>query len=561
MISRLLMEKVINGNRNERVYLCEQEFAAFAMYYFSDFFVYKSPEFHFDMYKDLQDIVKGVVTYLLWLMFRESAKTSIVKMFVVYCIVYRKKRFINWDSYDKDNAEAALFDISTWLQTNKKLIADFGQMYFEDSRNKGSQTAKSMKRINEFITTNKVKVKAYSTQESTRGRIFDRFRPDLFIVDDFETNKTKASAAITAKVGEHIDEFKTGMSVDGQVIFLCNFITENGSVAKLLNEVEENPSSWRLRRVDVVMDGKIMWPDKYVRTNDEAAEINKTISDRSRLKVSLHQKKKDLNAGGKKLYETEMLNNPEAAGEAFFNRERVEAAIASCTKKVFIKEIGGFKMWEEYIPKARYAIGGDTAKGVGRDSCASVAIRFSDLSTQPSRVVGTYANNLIGPDMFGNEMENQGNIFGGCLLAPELNNTGFATVTQLKANKYKKIYRQIVKDQVGKVIKDDLGWEATSANVAELYYQFRTAFDGGYIEVFCPRLLGEMKKFTNADLREASRKSESDSVSGTTRHFDLLRAAVIAWEMRTHARVVIPEKKYKQGAYHPTSEYQSDGSE
>src|SRR3990167_4547257 len=154
-------------------------------------------------------------------MFRESEKSSIAKMYVIYCICYRKKRFINYDAYDKGNAEAALFDIATWLQTNKRIIADFGYL-FQDESERSRKKQATLKRINEFITVNRVKVKAYSTQESTRGRIFDRWRPDLYVVDDFETEITIKSVLVTAKIIQHLDTMKTGLSVDGQIIFLCN---------------------------------------------------------------------------------------------------------------------------------------------------------------------------------------------------------------------------------------------------------------------------------------------------------------------------------------------------
>lgn len=560
-IGRDLLERVIRGSRDTRVYLCEQEFAAFALYYFSEFFTYDVPSFQWRMYAWLNDFTRGRFTYLLWIMFRESAKTTIAKIYVVYCIAYRKKRFINWDAFDKGNAEAALFDITTWLQTNKRIIADFGQLFIEDAK-MASRYAR-MKRMGEFITTNKVKVKAYSTQESTRGRIFDRFRPDLYIVEDFETAKTSESVPVTAKIIKHIDELKAGLSVDGQVIFLANLITETGSVASLIQEAKENSGAWRMQMVAVEEDGEIQWPDKYVRTQEEAVEINAGITDRKQWKVSLEQKRKDLNSGGRKVYEAEMLNSPEAAGDPFFSREKVEKDLAKAKASKPVKIIGGLRVYEEFVAKYRYAFGGDTAKGVMRDSCASVGIRFTpEEGTKPAKVVGAYDSNTISPDDFGDEMAAHGRLFGECLLAPEINNTGYATMTRLKAvYPTQKIYRQRHDEQVGTAVLKDLGWEATSANVASIYYEFRSAYDDGKIEILDVPLLEEVKKFTRRDLQEASKRSESvDGAGAVTKHFDLLRAACIAWAMRSHATIGKAGRKvYKQGSYDPRSEYQGQG--
>lgn len=547
MIARDLLEKVITGKKEERKYLCEQEFALFAMYYFAEFFTYKIPAFQWVMYRLLNELTRGRFRFLLWVMFRESAKTTIAKIYVVYCIAYRKKRFINWDSYDKGNAEAALFDIATWMQTNHRIVADFGQLFYEERKDSRQS---QMKRVSEFITTNRVKVKAYSTQESTRGRIFDRFRPDLYILDDFETIKTVDSFPVTQKIIKHIDELKSGLSVDGQVVFLCNLISETGSVAQLITEAKENPAAWRSLEIAVERDGEISWPDKYVATNEQAAVLNVGRDAKDRV-VSLEQKRKDLNSSGRKVYEAEMLNNPEAAGEPFFNRERIDRDIALSKLKKPLKIVGGLSMWEEYQAKMRYAFGGDTAKGVGRDSCADVGMRFSGITTEPSVVVATYESNVIAPDLFGHEMQAHGRLYGECLLAPELNNTGFATVTQLKANKYPRIYMQVREDQIGNKVTKDLGWEATSANVATIYFAFRSAYENGEIKVYCPKLLAEMRSFTKRDLDSASKRSDQE---GVTRHFDMLRAACICWEMRTHA-IVTTIKPYRQTNEGSISEY------
>ncbi|MEK7068563.1 MAG: hypothetical protein AAB964_01975 [Patescibacteria group bacterium] len=67
----------------------------------------------------------------------------------------------------------------------------------------------------------------------------------------------------------------------------------------------------------------------------------------------------------------------------------------------------------------------------------------------------------------------------------------------------------------------------------------------------------EMRRFTKRDLHEASKKAETTTMAGATRHFDLLRGACIAWEMRHHATVGREGRKpYKQGAFVPVSEHQ-----
>src|SRR5690348_17349009 len=129
-----LVEIMKAGNPAQRRYIYDRPdgFLYFAIYNFPEYFGFKIPDFHYEMHDDLQDLLTSRISYLIWMMFRESAKTTVARMFVVYCICMNKKRYINWDSYDKENAEAALFMVATSLQGNKKIIADFGQLYWID---------------------------------------------------------------------------------------------------------------------------------------------------------------------------------------------------------------------------------------------------------------------------------------------------------------------------------------------------------------------------------------------------------------------------------------------
>lgn len=545
-INEDILRELQTGTTDDRKYICDKEFLYFALYYFPEFFTYDLAPFHYEMYEDLQQFLAHKFKHMLWLMFRESAKTSIVKIFVLYCIVYKKKRFINYDAYDKSNAEAALFDIATWLQTNEAIIADFGQLFYEDPRQYGKHA--KMKRISEFVTKNGVKIKAYSTQESTRGRVFKNYRPDMFVMDDFETSKTKESWPITAKIISHIDEMKAGLGPDGQVIFLGNYITENGSVARLIQDAERNPASWRYRRVDLIdRKGTIAWPDKYTITTAEAIKINTTIDDPKQWKISVEQKRKDL---GDMVFETEMQNNPAASGEMVFDRIKIDEAIKRA--RPFLRETAGFKIWEDYNPKHRYAIGADTSEGVGRDSNASVLI---DFTRRPNLVAGTYENNKIAPDIFSYELKRQGEMFGECLIAPEINNTGFATITQLKQiYPIVKIYRRMKKENVENPQAPELGWKTTAATKPDIIYQFKSAFEDGELEILDEGLLNEMRAYTQTDLKELTMQE------GMTRHFDKLVAACIAWEMRNYALTPDAARpKFRQAPYMPQSSYEGAG--
>lgn len=538
---------MIRGTSDDRKYISEQSKLYFALYYFSEYFVYALAPMHYEMFQDLEDLDKPVIGYLMWCYFRESAKTSLAKIDVVHKIAYEKKHYINWDSYDKGNAEAALFDITQILQTNDKFISDYGQLFYEP---RATELKKStVKRLNNFVTVNDIRVEAFSTQQSTRGRIYKQHRPDHFILDDFETNNTKDSLAKIAQVKKHLEELQAGLAPSATVMLLCNLITEAGVVYYLM-ETHKNNTNWRIRNIPVVKDGVIMWPDKYVFTDEEANKINKTIVDPSEHKISLESKERDLTTP---VYQTEMMNNPAAAGDLFFDREIIQNLIEKAKDRKHLKKIGERYIWCKVDPSHRYAIGGDPSGGNGRDHAASVGV---DFSTLPARQVLSYANNEIPPDSFAHELKAEGEDLTECLIAPEINHqVGGTCVNELKhIYPVEKIYKRLSSrpkavDLPSSKKNFDIGWETNAATKPEMMFGLKKAIEEGHLEIFDVRILKEAKHYTQADLRDTSG-------SDTTRHFDLLKACAIAWKMKDFAVVFKKIVAFKQPEYESISEYE-----
>lgn len=259
------------------------------------------PSFHKDMYEDLLFTDWNVVE---WIMFRESAKTSLAKIKIIHDIVYKKKHFILWTSFDEKKAKGNLYDIALQLQTNKNLIADFGQLFYEEQLEIKKTRKKS---IDEFVTSNDIKVKAYSTGQSPRGEVFGPYRPDFIILDDIETVKTIISEPRTKQVIDFIDELMSGAAGSADILVLGNRLTNDGSITYFEKKIKEDKEAI-IREVAVVnKKGNLMWPDKYVRTDEEAQAYNKDIADKVRYKISLETKKRRL---GETVYNREMMNQP-----------------------------------------------------------------------------------------------------------------------------------------------------------------------------------------------------------------------------------------------------------
>lgn len=295
---------MIEGSREERVFLGEHSFMLFAIYYFQEYFTYPIAEFHKDFNKDLHDLVDGKIREVAWIAFRESAKTSYAKLFIIWLIAYNKRKYLNVDSFDKENAERILFDVAFELVNNRRLRADFGILF---SKERGIADIKQ-NRINNFVTENGIRVEAHSTQESVRGRIHLNQRPDFLLFDDIETNKTKDSQAYTKQVKDHITEAQAGISTNGFILYLGNYISEYGNIQWLMDRAKTD-TGIRIRNIPIVLNGKPSWEAKYALTDKEAQETGK---------VSIEDKQRQL---GSLVFSYEMMNQPIDEMSAEFKKE------------------------------------------------------------------------------------------------------------------------------------------------------------------------------------------------------------------------------------------------
>lgn len=265
----------------------------FMGYYFSEYIKVPFAPFHFEMFQDWRDLQSGKIRELAWIMFRESAKSSIAKVLMTKAICFRERLYLNVDGFDKNNSETFLFDVAQNLLTNRRIIKDFGFLY----EKKRSSDEMTLTRIGKFLTKNNVLMEAHSVAESVRGRIYQAQRPDFVCADDFETNKTRYSEAYTAVTKSHIEEFATGLDSKASILYLGNYITKTGVVQWIMDRALED-TMIRVRMVAIEEEGKPTWEEKYCMTDEEADKTGK---------ISLESKKRQF---GNIVYQTEMMNNP-----------------------------------------------------------------------------------------------------------------------------------------------------------------------------------------------------------------------------------------------------------
>lgn len=261
-------------NKPKRKQLFAKSFELFCFFYFPKTFNFKSKDFHKEYIKQLKKKNKNV----MFTGFRNCWKTVLAKYFIIWSICYKKYRYIEFYCYDKTKAKDRLFDVALQLQTNKKLLNDYWNLFYEQG---GSSLKKSKKkRIWEFITTNQIKVQAKSIGMSPRWDVYGandwEFRPDLAIFDDVDVIKSvKKTKTIDKNYSWFKNEVVWWLANQSKIVFLWNVIKEDGILPRLEKDYKNNDSRYIMKIKIYDDDWNIIRPERYCETKQEAKKINK----------------------------------------------------------------------------------------------------------------------------------------------------------------------------------------------------------------------------------------------------------------------------------------------
>lgn len=476
---------------NERIIF---KFNLWGRYCLPQYFKDEDADFHNDINNGNLDAYRGAIDSFVDVAFRGAGKDVKTKLFIPFCILNDKnnhRRFYKILTEDIGNAKQIVTDIYNIL-VNPRIVSLYPNT-FEKTSYKREET------MTAFTTAKGIKVLADTVGVEQRGAIQEEARPDFIWFNDFESRNTLRSAVKTRVIWDNMEEARTGLQKGGACVYTCNYISEMGSVHRIITEKLSDRK--RVLIVPILdTEGNPTWK-RY------------TLQDIAQMRIDDDD------------FEGERMCRPNASKDIYFDRETLD----KMEVRLPIRDIAGFKMYREYNPAHRYAGGHDIAGGVGLDSSTSV---FIDFSTIPAQVVGTYKSNTISPEAFGNEIYEEANRFGGCLVAPE-NNKFDQTI--LKA---KQLGAKIYKAVKGKTLdtihvanpKYIYGWNTNSLTKSKMFADFRKACNDGLVALNDKDLIQEAKSYTRNDLIDNN--PDPRDVNNPTRHFDLLTAACIAWQMK-----------------------------
>lgn len=479
------------ANTKEEVIL---KFNLWSRYHFPRYFTSSDAPFHTDIDTHNLEAYWGEVTAFVDVAFRGAAKTARTKLFFAFAIANDQdhfRKYIKVLAADGDNSAQIVTDIYNMLIKTKSMYPEL----FTKTNEKREE------RMSSFTTTTGVKVKAGTVGTDQRGAIQEENRQDLIWYEDFENRTTLRSAKKTKAIFENMEEARTGLAVNGSCIYTCNYISEAGNVHTLVTK--KGP-----RKVILIIP----------------IEENGTPTWNRYSMADIEQMKQDDDD-----FWGERMCKPSAGKDVLFNREAVERQ----APRQPIRETAGFKIFREFNPSHRIASGHDVGGGVGLDSSTSA---FIDFDVVPAQVLATYADNTIKPDVFGYEVKRQTDIFGGCVSGIEKNNHGHATIAIAKQVGVNLYFTEGKETMINEPKPKEYGWHTNALTKPRMLYAFSKAVDDGLIELNDEELIAECKSYTRNDLID----NEKDPRL-TTRHFDKLIAAAIAWQMKDYAIIIEEE--------------------
>lgn len=271
--------------RLKRIHRAEYDVLYFGMEYFSEdgnadnpdnlipagVNVSNAADFHRQLTGMLNDVTTGKAErHIAYAVPRQHAKTAwLSNIFLAHQIVFRHKRYIVLFSETTDVAG----DFITWtryqLKLNDKLRRDYGELlHVQPSRNE-------LDNKYEFITSSNIKVEAKGLGTQTRGLRHGSTRPDLFILDDLESDESTSTAEQIAKAKSWFnDSMIPALAKGGTVIYLGTILCY-GSLLHYVVEERRDFDSRKFAAIESFAKRTDLWDEWrqiYIKDEEDAPE-------------------------------------------------------------------------------------------------------------------------------------------------------------------------------------------------------------------------------------------------------------------------------------------------
>lgn len=227
---------------------------------------------------------------------RGFGKTTVIKLFVLYCILFTKKQFILIISETEQKAKGILADVCDMLEEPniKRLFGDWkvgGEIDRQDLKKFG------------FRGRNII-LKAVGAGTGVRGINEKNLRPDIMIFDDIQSREDAESETISTALETWL--YGTAMkakSPEGcMFLFIANMYPTKWSI---LRRIKKNPKWIKFIAGGILADGTSLWEGLQP------------------IEQLLNEFENDLAAGHPEIFYAEVLNDENAASNNLIDLNRL----------------------------------------------------------------------------------------------------------------------------------------------------------------------------------------------------------------------------------------------
>lgn len=332
----------VSADRKELIENCRDSLNFFAAVAMPDVFVYDFPEIFLAVWAWLTKHAlskERVFPKLALGLPRGFAKTTLMKLFVAWCILFTERKFFLIVAATAEHANNIINDIMDIL-SHPNIKDIFGDWEMHKEKDKEDH-------VRFVFNGRNVIIKGIGTSGTPRGINVKNRRPDLILLDDAQTREEADSETISDKLYTWIlGTLGKAKSSSGAVtIFVANMYPTPWSILKRLNK---NPD-WIKFITGGLIDGmKSIWEE--LRSAEEL----------------IAEYKADLAAGKPEIFAAEVLNDDTAARNTVIDFSRLPkfpyefASVpvykfilidpAGYSKKSNATAIGQFSSYDSHIP-------------------------------------------------------------------------------------------------------------------------------------------------------------------------------------------------------------------
>ena len=216
---------------------------------------------------------------------RGFAKTLLIKLFILYIILYTKRQFIMVVCENEAKAISILSDVADMLD-EPNIKAAFGDW------NLGITVNQNIKKVFGFRGRN-IMLKAAGAGSGIRGITEKNRRPDVMIFDDIQSREDSESEIMSMQLEKWLigTAMKTKSPEGCLFVFIANMYPTKGS---LLRKLKNNPNWMKYIVGGIKSDGTSLWEELQP------------------IKQLLKEFQNDLLAGHPEIFYAEVLNDENA---------------------------------------------------------------------------------------------------------------------------------------------------------------------------------------------------------------------------------------------------------